>query len=522
MSYILSLIHPFQKTYLIFLVIFTSVLELIFFAAFTEIINIYIFSNEVDRYLDDIFQDPLQAVIIFCICSYLIKLFFVYKQHFWSFFFSHKIFMQISTKLLRPINLLGSKDFYVDSMMNRLNILTTILIQTLQSLQACISILLVTSYMCYLDWLFTLSALIVLVSSYLLLIIIIQNRLTKNSIILAKYAPQLISAINYFVSSGRQLKSNAINVEKMTSIELLSKKYRTITAENMFISSTPRLLFECVILLSILLTLLLSKADEKIISFLVLSLIAAQRILPYLQIIYQTLTLVRANIKPLSELLEEIKYQVSINEIEIDTKTEVISLVDVKTSLGGKTIRYRDINIEKSTNYVLTGESGSGKTVLLDIFCGLRTFEGTIKIDGKLTKIRKAVFKWTRPCMIYKSDNELFHSDIKANIFYNKNAKSLATLLKQFNLEQIDKTQKNKFSMGQQQRLLLIRSLADISDSIFWDEPTSALDRKNQILVSKILNSINQNKFCLISSHNPKLFQFNEINVSDYRVIEES
>ena len=102
--------------------------------------------------------------------------------------------MQISTKLLRPINLLGSKDFYVDSMMNRLNILTTILIQTLQSLQACISILLVTSYMCYLDWLFTLSALIVLVSSYLLLIIIIQNRLTKNSIILAKYAPNPLKA----------------------------------------------------------------------------------------------------------------------------------------------------------------------------------------------------------------------------------------------------------------------------------------------------------------------------------------
>ena len=181
MTHIFTLITLKEKIILLLLVTFATTFELVFFATFAEIVNGYIFGSQKmsSTFLKN-FEQPVLLTVLICLISYSIKLYFNYYQHIWSFSLSHRIFLKISDKLLRPTNQLKEKDYYIDILMGRMTTLTTIFIQSMQSMQATIVIFLVTCYMCYINWMFTLISLGVLVGSYLLLIFYIQSMLLRQ------------------------------------------------------------------------------------------------------------------------------------------------------------------------------------------------------------------------------------------------------------------------------------------------------------------------------------------------------
>ena len=191
--------------------------------------------------------------------------------------------------------------------------------------------------------------------------------------------------------------------------------------------------------------------------------------------------------------------------------------------------------INKGDLVGITGESGSGKSSLLDIMIGLlNPKEGEIYLDDK--KIDNST--WQNICG-YVSQNLFFYNDtISKNIAFGESEDAIDHdrinfCLKICALEKFIKENKNgvntiigengnRLSGGQRQRLGIARALYRNPEILFLDEATNALDED---LETKVINSIQTFKpsiTIVLVSHNKKLIKMcnNVIEVRDKVLIQ--
>ena len=150
----------------------------------------------------------------------------------------------------------------------------------------------------------------------------------------------------------------------------------------------------------------------------------------------------------------------------------------------------------------IIGDTGSGKSTIIDIISGLLTPQsGKIFIDSKITNFKK--YNWGNGIGYVSQNTTLTDDTIKANIIlgrnYNEeNLKKLDEVLKNVHLNVFIDSLKKKvntivgdrginLSGGQKQRIGLARALYDNPKILILDEAFSALDNKTE---KKILNRI--------------------------------
>ncbi|WP_283679390.1 ABC transporter ATP-binding protein/permease [Lentilactobacillus sp. Marseille-Q4993] len=163
-----------------------------------------------------------------------------------------------------------------------------------------------------------------------------------------------------------------------------------------------------------------------------------------------------------------------------------------------------DLNLERGEFVSILGESGGGKSTLMNIIGGLdRKFSGEVLIDGKKldhTK-EKQLDNYRRSTIgyIYQSYNLISHLNIVDNILVSLDMTKLSggerkqraiELLKRVGLGDQLKKHPNQLSGGQKQRVAIARALASDPDIIIADEPTGALDSQNTKEVLEILDQI--------------------------------
>ncbi len=163
-----------------------------------------------------------------------------------------------------------------------------------------------------------------------------------------------------------------------------------------------------------------------------------------------------------------------------------------------------DLNFELGEFVSILGESGGGKSTLMNIIGGLdRNFDGEVRADGQLLdhKKEKQLDDYRRGTIgyIYQSYNLISHLNIVDNVLVSLNMTNLNNrekkeraidLLKQVGLGDQLKKHPNQLSGGQKQRVAIARALASNPQVIIADEPTGALDSKNTAEVLEILENI--------------------------------
>ena len=163
-----------------------------------------------------------------------------------------------------------------------------------------------------------------------------------------------------------------------------------------------------------------------------------------------------------------------------------------------------DLNFELGEFVSILGESGGGKSTLMNIIGGLdRDFNGEVRADGQLLdhKKEKQLDDYRRGTIgyIYQSYNLISHLNIVDNVLVSLNMTDLNSrdkkqratdLLKQVGLGDQLKKHPNQLSGGQKQRVAIARALASNPQVIIADEPTGALDSKNTAEVLEILENI--------------------------------
>lgn len=179
-----------------------------------------------------------------------------------------------------------------------------------------------------------------------------------------------------------------------------------------------------------------------------------------------------------------------------------------------------NLNFELGEFVSILGESGGGKSTLMNIIGGLdRNFEGQVIFDGQKLdhKKEKQLDDYRRGTIgyIYQSYNLISHLNIVDNVLVSLNMTTLNAserkkraieLLQQVGLGDQIKKHPNQLSGGQKQRVAIARALASDPEIIIADEPTGALDSVNTAEVLEILSDIaSQGKLVIAVTHSQEV-----------------
>ena len=175
------------------------------------------------------------------------------------------------------------------------------------------------------------------------------------------------------------------------------------------------------------------------------------------------------------------------------------------------------LEIKSGESIGIVGETGSGKSTLVDIICGLlRCNEGSFLIDGH--KIKEENIKaWQQNIGYVPQNVYLLDDTIKENIIFGKktndrNINSLSESIKSAQLENLISNLPNgletivgergaRLSGGQIQRIGIARALDNNPKLLIFDESTSALDTKTERELIKDIIKLKANKTLILISH---------------------
>lgn len=198
-----------------------------------------------------------------------------------------------------------------------------------------------------------------------------------------------------------------------------------------------------------------------------------------------------------------------------------------------------DIEFRESEFVSILGQSGCGKTTLLNIIGGLdRYTSGDLIINGKSTKDFKDrdwdAYRNYKVGFVFQSYNLIGHQTVLSNVelaltisgVSKKERKERAIkALEEVGLKDQINKKPNQLSGGQMQRVAIARALVNNPDIILADEPTGALDTKTSVQVMEILKEISKNKLIIMVTHNPELAQKYSsriIKILDGKIIDDS
>ena len=167
---------------------------------------------------------------------------------------------------------------------------------------------------------------------------------------------------------------------------------------------------------------------------------------------------------------------------------------------------------------VIEGESGIGKTTLLNFIAGLKKpHAGEIILNNKiLSSDNEFVLPEDRNIGYVFQDFALFpHINVKKNILFaskNKDSDFYSKITEILKLKSHLNKMPHELSGGLMQRVAICRALMMEPSLLILDEPFSNLDHDNSVNVKNILNQyILEKKIpCLIVSHDASLL--NEFN----------
>jgi len=169
-----------------------------------------------------------------------------------------------------------------------------------------------------------------------------------------------------------------------------------------------------------------------------------------------------------------------------------------------------DINlgIRKNEMVILKGRSGAGKSTLLNLMSGLiKPSSGKVLIDNTslndLSNDALSELLLNQIGIIFQSFNllptytvyeNIEIATVPKNLNHSIVKENIISLLEQFELMQYSRSLPSELSVGQQQKVAIIRTLIKQPSVIFADEPTGSVDDKTADEIMEYLITLKNEK----------------------------
>lgn len=185
-----------------------------------------------------------------------------------------------------------------------------------------------------------------------------------------------------------------------------------------------------------------------------------------------------------------------------------------QTALDGISLNFR-----KSEFVAILGQSGSGKTTMLNIIGGLDQYDkGDLIINGKSTKKFNDrdwdIYRNHSIGFVFQSYNLIPHQTVLSNVELALTLSGVSkTERRQRAKEALEKVglgkqlhkKPSQMSGGQMQRVAIARALINDPDILLADEPTGALDSETSVQIMELLKEISKDRLIIMVTHNPEL-----------------
>jgi ABC-type multidrug transport system fused ATPase/permease subunit len=335
-------------------------------------------------------------------------------------------------------------------------------------------------------------------------------------------------AVSEAFGAAKEVKVGGLEQTYIKSFSDSAEIFARTHSYTQVISQLPRFILEAIGfggILLIILYLLNQRGDfNSTIPILSLYVFAGYRLMPSLQAIYTSITLLTFSGPSLNKLYDDLNNLVPFNDNHDQgtlpfNKTIALKNMHFRYPNTSRTT-LKDINliIPAKSTIGLVGSTGSGKTTTVDIILGLlEAQKGTLEVDGKvITKHNSR--SWQRsigyvPQHIYLSDNT-----IAANIAFGEepndiNQDLVEKAAKIANLHEfvVDELPKKylttigergiRLSGGQRQRVGIARALYLNPQVLIFDEATSALDNQTEKVVMDAVDNLDKDITIIMIAH---------------------
>ncbi len=370
---------------------------------------------------------------------------------------------------------------------------------------------------------------IVLCCSYYFIFYILKKYVSVLGNLRVKTNSNRFAIVNESFSGIKELKIFGYEKTYLSLFSKYAKKYALANSKIQAIVQLPRFAIEGLAfggLILVFLFLLNLKSDFRAaFPIVVLFSMAGYRLLPALQQVYANLILLRSSDACLNLIYNHLNLPQNI----IDNKfvsnniifNDCIKLENVTFSYPNSKrliINNISINIKALTTVGIIGESGSGKTTILDLILGLlKPNSGILSIDNSvindfnLEGYQKNI--GYVPQQIYLTDNT-----IASNIAFGVNFKEIdydqvikvskIVNLHDFIVSRLPDAYDTKvgergvrFSGGQRQRIAIARALYHNPSILILDEATSALDNISEKILMEAINILSGKLTVIIVAH---------------------
>lgn len=311
-----------------------------------------------------------------------------------------------------------------------------------------------------------------------------------------------------------------------------SEKYSRLQAKNNIIGKIPKYLVEIIAfggLIGVVLVYISSNQNiGNIISLVSLFGFAGYRLLPALQSVYDSYTVLKfskSSLDKISEDLLEENLRVNSDYSESEDMRIIfkdqISLEQINFAYQESrnlTLKNINLTIKKNSSIAFVGLTGSGKTTLVDILLGLLTpTSGKILADNvEITE--KNIRKWRSSLGYVPQDIYLCDDTVAKNIGFGLssdkiNMKQVRKVADMANIKEFIENELPdgyntvvgergvRLSGGQRQRIGIARALYHNPEVLIFDEATSSLDNITEKVVLDAIEEVSKSKTMIIVAH---------------------
>lgn len=182
-------------------------------------------------------------------------------------------------------------------------------------------------------------------------------------------------------------------------------------------------------------------------------------------------------------------------------------------------ISFPDFTCSTKDEMLISGNSGTGKTTLIYLICGLLKMQkGEINFLGEsigdMSSKKMDDFRGKHIGLVFQSARFIASLDVLDNVLAGQyfgqgnvdNEKAMETL-ESLGISALAKKKPQQLSGGERQRLSIARAVAGSPDLVIADEPTSSLDDENAEAVYELLNTEakKHNSALIIVTHDDRL-----------------
>ena len=361
---------------------------------------------------------------------------------------------------------------------------------------------------------------------YVLLTYLTKSFLLRNSIVIANSMTKIVKNIQESIGSIRDIILNKSHGAYIEEYSKTVDDFRFKVTQNEFVTQSPKLILEtfAIVLISILILIFSNntKNISELLPIFALIIFGGVRLLPIMQQLYASLSSIYANKASTDDIIvllrgtKDVLIETEDNDFKFKNIIELKNVFFKYSSNENWAIENVNISIKKGTKNAIIGETGSGKTTLVDILLGfLKPQKGLVTIDGEELK-SQLIANWQNNIAHVPQNIFLSNASIAENIaLVPKNEidyEKLETVAKKARLLNFINTRNERFneyvgergikiSGGQLQRIGIARALYKGAEVIFLDESTSALDFDTENEIINALNEMDNNVTIIMITH---------------------